>query len=123
VHHALNVPGPVEYKNINLGNSKENIYYTLGNPKLIDKKDNIEINYYEFIDGYHDVFKLRVIPYIIWGASTIGLSEILFYPIEKELLDGKQCNAKIIYNSNGKIINYNITDKNGKILWSNEIIN
>lgn len=119
VHHAMNVPPPVEYKQIGTGDQKVEVVGLLGAPKYSQKKVDSVVDYYEFKDGYHGASKLRILPYIAAGIFTAGLSEIVFYPLEAALIDGQECKATITYDLNDTIKAYEISTKDGKMLWTN----
>jgi|GEM_PF-1177132 len=119
VHHAMNVPPPVEYKNVGVGDQKMETIALLGAPKYSSKKGDFTTDYYEFTDGHHGASKIRIIPYIAAGIFTAGLSEIVFYPIESGLIDGEACSANITFDKDDKIVAFQIDSKdNGKVLWS-----
>jgi hypothetical protein len=54
---------------------------------------------------------------------TCGLSEIIFYPLEKFKLEGSRNTAVVNYDSDNKVKEINVTRKNnGEVLYSIKVM-
>jgi hypothetical protein len=117
VYQAVHAPTPIEYKQVKLGATRTETLSYLGFPKMTDQKDNQKTDSFEFIDGYNAASKVRVILYLAGDIFTVGLSELIFWPIEAYGFDGKQCRGTITYNANDQVIGYDIMGNKGEHLW------
>lgn len=117
IFHAVNAPPPVDYKKISTGTTRVDTIALLGTPKWTQKKGDQELDYFEFTDGYHGLTKARILIYAGGDLFTAGLSEILFYPLEVNLLDGKSCRATVHYGSDDRVTSYEVLSKKGAPLW------
>lgn len=69
-----------------------------GMPKISDMVvSNGRTDIYEFIDGNHGASKLRIIPYIGADFFTLGLAELVLWPMEIALLQGSEGRAVVIF--------------------------
>lgn len=104
VNRALNGPAPVATERVRIGESRNTIISVLGSPKITDSKANCtpEMNVcrtdiHEFTDGYSGASKIRVLLYIAGDVFTLGLSELIFWPIELAAGDGARGRAIVTY--------------------------
>ena len=91
VYQAVYAPTPIEYKQVKLGATRTEARSYLGFPKMTDQKNNQKTDSFEFIDGYNAASKVRIVLYLAGDIFTVGLSELIFWPIEAYDFDGKQC--------------------------------
>lgn len=118
VYSAIHAPDPVEYKDIKLGESRLSIITKMGTPKMSETNNEVKTDLFEFTDGYGTASKSRVILYIAGDVFTLTLAELIFWPLEENAFDGKQCRGRVVYDRNDKVIDYEIVGKNGEKLWS-----
>ena len=120
IYSAINAPEPVNYKELYLGESRINVLSMLGQPIIISQnKNNSTSDYFEFIDGYDNLYKFRALPYLAGDVFTCGLAEIIFFPLEKFKLEGSRNIAVVNYDADSKVNEINVTRKNnGEVLYS-----
>ncbi|MDP1774066.1 MAG: hypothetical protein Q8L15_17495 [Methylobacter sp.] len=117
INHAAQAPTPLDYKQVKLGASRTETIALLGFPKLTDQKDNKKVDLFDLFDGYHSATKARIILYVAGDLLTIGLSEIIFWPIESGIFDGQKCRGSVAYDVNDLVTGYEFLDVHGKHLW------
>lgn len=122
VYQAVHAPTPIEYKQVKLGVTRTETISYLGFPKMTDQKNNQKTDSFEFIDGYHLASKVRIILYLAGDIFTVGLSELIFWPIEAYGFDGKQCRGTITYDANDHVASYDIMNNNGEHLWFSPLV-
>lgn len=93
IYQATHAPAPVEYKQVIVGSTRTETIARLGYPKMTDQKNNLKTDSFDFLDGYNTASKARIILYLAGDIFTIGLAELIFWPIEANVFDGKQCRA------------------------------
>ncbi len=118
IYEASNAPPSIDYKKVHVDVSRAETISILGLPKLTDNKENQKTDTFEFLDGIHGASKARIILYLAGDLFTAGLSELIFWPIELNAFDGKQCRATVGYNANDRVISYDILDSDGEHLWT-----
>lgn len=118
IYEASNAPPSIDYKKVHVDVSRAETISILGLPKLTDNKENQKTDTFEFLDGIHGASKARIILYLAGDLFTAGLSELIFWPIELNAFDGKQCRATVGYNANDRVISYDILDSDGTHLWT-----
>lgn len=117
IYEAAHAPPSVDYKKVNVGLTRAETISILGIPKLTDNKEKQKTDTFEFLDGIHGASKARIILYLAGDIFTAGLSELIFWPIEANAFDGKQCRGTVSYNANDRVTGYNILDSDGDRLW------
>lgn len=117
VYEAIHAPSPVDYKHVRVGETRTETIAHLGYPKISDRRGDELTDSFEFMDGYHPASKTRIILYIAGDVFTACLSELIFWPIEMSVFDGKMCRATVTYGPDDHVKSYQVMDKKGKILW------
>jgi hypothetical protein len=117
IYQATHAPTPVEYKQVKVGLTRTETISHLGYPKMTDQKDTLKIDSFEFLDGYNSASKARIILYLAGDIFTIGLAELIFWPIEANVFDGKQCRGTVTYDINDKVLGYELYDNDSEHLW------
>lgn len=117
IYEAAHAPAPVEYKNVNIGLPRDEVIKTLGFPKMTKKNSEGEQDTFEFIDGNSSASKSRILLYLAGDVFTAGLAELIFWPMESNLLDGEQCLGSVNYDRFNKVSGYDIKNKKGATLW------
>ena len=121
IYSAINAPAPVSYESIKIGHDRMEVISVLGTPKLSDTKGIYTTDSFEFIDGNHAGYKARVLPYLAGDLITVGLAEIIFWPLEKLALDGSSDRAIVTYDMDNKVNSIKVNKKNdGELLYLSE---
>lgn len=97
IGRVFSSPPPVEVERVKVGESRNNIISVLGTPKTTETKPDSKMDIYEFVDGHSGASKLRAIIYIAGDFFTLGLSELLFWPIELATGNGTAGRAIVDY--------------------------
>jgi outer membrane protein assembly factor BamE (lipoprotein component of BamABCDE complex) len=118
IYQAVHAPSPVEYKKVQVGTTRTETISILGYPKMTDNKGNQKVDTFEFVDGYQAASKARIILYLAGDVFTIGLAELIFWPLEANVFDGKQCRGTVSYNADEHVTSYDILDSKGVPLWT-----
>ena len=93
----------------------------MGVPKLTENKGDQRIDTFEFVDGLHGASKLRILFYVAGDLFTAGLAEVIFWPLEANAFDGKQCRGTVTYNPGDHVSSYDIMDNKGTHLWTSAV--
>jgi len=117
VNRAIKAPTPVDYKQLSEGISRTKTISLLGYPKETDYKGDLKIDSFEFFDGYNSASKARILLYLAGGVFSAGLSEFIFWPLESAMLDSQQCRGTVTFNTDNKVVGYEIYDNSGEPLW------
>jgi len=121
VYMAANAPGPVEYQKVQMGSTRTETISILGFPKMTDNKGNQKVDTFEFFDGLHQASKGRIILYLAGDVFTAGLAELIFWPLEAYVFDGKQCRGTVSYDADDHVSHYDILDSRGAPLWNQKM--
>jgi hypothetical protein len=70
-------------------------------------------DYFEFQSGMHPATKARAILYLAGDVFTIGLAELIFWPLELSALKENTCTAQATYDKDLKIDSWNVGKKSG----------
>ena len=97
---ALSGPPPVAVERVHIGTERNAVISVLGIPKNTEIKDGTKTDMFEFIDGNSNGSKVRVILYLAGDVFTLGLSELLFWPIELTAGAGTKGRAIVKYGLN-----------------------
>ena len=123
IYSEINATDPVRYKDIYLGENRVNVISVLGQPKASETNKNSNSDYFEFIDGNSGGYKVRVLPYLAGDLFTLGLSEIIFWPLEKFALEGSTNSAFVNYDKNSKVSEIKVNKKSdGEQLYYVKVI-
>ena len=114
VYKAATQPPPADLQGIGVGTPRQELIQRLGAPKFSDtdpqgrKQDS-----FEFQSGMHGASKSRVILYLAGDIFTLGLAELIFWPLELTLMKSAACNAFVTYDSSQKAETWNLKQKEG----------
>jgi hypothetical protein len=112
-YQAVKQPGPADLTNIGIGTSRQALVTKLGPPKMIDTlHDGTKQDMFEFQSGMHQASKARAILYIAGDVFTLGLSELIFWPLELTVMDSATCTALATYDEGYNVKSWSVTDKN-----------
>jgi len=114
VYKAATQPGPADLSALTVGTQRVDVIGKLGAPKLSETGANgNKQDTFEFQSGFHQASKMRVVPYMAADAFTIGLAEILLWPMELTVLERANCVAVVTYDANEKVEESKVTKKDG----------
>lgn len=114
IYKAATAPPPVEVERVMVGSDRTDVISLFGTPKLTEVTDGQRTDMFEFISGYSQASKSRILLYAAGDFFTLGLSELVFWPLELAVLDGKEGRAVATYGSDNKVQIMKITTKDGK---------
>jgi hypothetical protein len=113
VYQAIQQPGPADLSGIGIGTPRQSIVSRLGAPKMIDTlKDGSKQDIFEFQSGAHQASKVRAVFYAAADVFTIGLAEIVLWPLELTALNSATCTGMATYDDNYKVTSWSVADRN-----------
>lgn len=116
VSEALTQAPPANLQGIGSGTPRQIVISQIGAPKLTDTtKNGNKQDFFEFQSGMHEASKLRAILYLAGDVFTIGLAELIFWPLELTALKESTCTATATYDNDLKIENWSVAKKSGGI--------
>ena len=114
IYKAATAPPSVAVDHVRPGNTRFEVMSVFGSPKSSDVgQSNERTDVYEFIDGHHGATKLRIIPYLGADFFTLGLAELLLWPLELAALQGSEGRAVVTYDQNNRATTVIVTKKDG----------
>lgn len=118
IYSAATAPPPVDYKHVEVGQSRGMVINTLGAPKYTDVQGDTKTDHFEFTSGYNPASKARIILYVAGDFFTLGAAELIFWPIELAALQGDECRGSVDYDANNHVVAYAINSRGGEALWT-----
>jgi len=114
VYKAVTQPPPADLAGLSIGTPREEVIGRLGVPRSSEtdpagKKQDL----FQFESGFHQVSKVRIIPYLATDAFTFGLAEPLLWAMELTVLEHAKCIAKVTYDESEKVENWVVYEKTG----------
>lgn len=114
VYKAATQPGPADLQGIGVGTPRPILMSKVGAPKFSDtnsqgKKEDI----FEFDSGLNQASKARVILYLAADVITVGLAELILWPLEMVVMERAKCNAVATYDHQQKVETWNVSQKDG----------
>lgn len=97
IYKAATAPPPVALESVKVGANRINIVGAFGVPKSTENKADMRTDVYEFVDGSASGSKVRIILYIAGDLFTLGLSELVFWPLELGFGQGTDGRAVVTY--------------------------
>ena len=114
IYKAATAPPPVQVDHVKAGSTRSEVMSVFGTPKSSNvDQSNERTDVYEFIDGNDDAAKLRIIPYIGADFFTIGLAELVLWPLELAALQGSEGRAVVTYDQENRAKTVMVTKKDG----------
>ena len=114
INRAATAPGPLAVDDVKVGKDRGSIISILGMPKSAEvSATNERTDMHEFIDGYPGGSKARILLYIAGDLFTLGLAELIFWPLEVGALQGDEGRAVVTYDNKNIATNVVITKKDG----------
>ena len=115
VAKVVTQPGPADLKGIGIGTSRTDMISRLGPPRAIDTdKNGNKMDMFEFQSGAHQASKARVIPYLAADVFTLGLAEVILWPLELTAFEAATCHGMATYNAQQKVIAWEAKPKAGQ---------
>jgi len=113
ISRALSGPPPVAVERVKIGEHRNTIISVLGIPKTTETKFDGKIDMHEFTDGFSGGSKVRVLLYMAGDFFTLGISELVFWPIELAAGEGTKGRAIVTYGLDDLSKNILITKADG----------
>jgi hypothetical protein len=114
IYKAATAPPSVPVDTVKTGSTRAEVMSVFGTPKSTDViQSNERTDVYEFIDGNPGAAKLRIIPYIGADLFTIGLAELVLWPLELAAMQGSEGRAIVTYDQNNRATTVIVTKKDG----------
>jgi hypothetical protein len=114
IYKAATAPPSVPVDHVKAGSTRFEVMSVFGVPKSSDvAQSNERTDVYEFIDGNSEAAKLRIIPYIGADLFTLGLAELVLWPIEIAALQGSEGRAVVTYDQENRVKTMLVTKKDG----------
>ena len=115
IYKAATAPAPVAVDNVKVGSSRPEVISVFGIPKRTDDDlSGQKVDMFEFIDGYHAGSKARIIVYVGGDVFTLGLAELVFWPMELAFLQGSEGRAVVTYGPDHMVTNVKVTTMDGQ---------
>ena len=112
VYKVLSQDGPADLNGLGVGSSRQELIQRLGPPKITDIAANGDKqDFFEFRSGLHEATKVRFLPYLASDVFTLGLAEIVLYPLESSLFDSATCTGIATYDPKMKVNTWELTLK------------
>jgi hypothetical protein len=114
IYKAATAPSSVPVDRVRAGSTRFEVMSVFGMPKSSDvAQSNERTDVYEFIDGNSDAAKLRIIPYIGADLFTIGLAELVLWPLELATMQGAEGRAVVTYDQENRAKTILVTKRDG----------
>ena len=111
-YKAISQPGPADLSGIGIGSSRQSLIIQLGAPKMIDTAANgNKQDIFEFQSGFNQASKVRAVFYVAADVFTLGLAEIVLWPLEMTALDSATCTGIATYDAKFKVESWAVADK------------
>jgi hypothetical protein len=117
VGSALGQPAFVDFREFKLGETRLRMSELIGAPKSSTQQsaDNHFVDYHEFRSGTPGATRLRVVGYIAGDLFTLGLAEIVFWPVELTIAKPRDFKAHFAYDPQEHVNGYRIVFEDGTV--------
>jgi hypothetical protein len=119
IYKAATAPPSVPLERVHAGIARSQIMSVLGTPKTTEVLNDQRVEVYEFVDGHGSASKLRIIPYVAADFFTLGLAELVLWPLEIAVLQGSEGRAVVTYGPQDIAKGVEITKRDGTPWRSN----
>jgi hypothetical protein len=115
VYKASTQPGPADLEGLGLGVPRQHFIAKLGPPKFSDidpqgrKQDT-----FEFQSGLHQASKARVILYLAADVFTLGLAELILWPMELTVMERATCMGIATYDHSQRAESWVVSKKSSE---------
>jgi len=116
VAKVVTQPGPADLKGIGIGTSRMDMTLASWDPRgrLIPINMATRWICLSSSPGAHQASKARAIPYLAADVFTLGLAELILWPIEMTAFEATTCHGMATYNAQQKVIAWQATTKAGQ---------
>ena len=97
ISRVFSGPEPVAVEKVTVVQNRNSIISVLGIPKTSETKNDLKTDMHEFVDGFSGGSKVRAIVYIAGDFFTLGIAELVFWPIELAAGQGTAGRAIVTY--------------------------
>jgi hypothetical protein len=112
VYKASTQPGPADLQGLGIGVLRQQVIARLGAPKFSDvDPQGRKQDMFEFQSGFHQGSKARVILYLAADFFTLGLAELILWPVELTVMERAACIANATYDQSHKVETWSVTKK------------
>ena len=112
VYKASTQPGPADLQGLGIGVLRQQVIARLGAPKFSDvDPQGRKQDMFEFQSGFHQGSKARVILYLAADVFTLGLAELILWPMELTVMERATCIANATYGRSQKVETWNVNKK------------
>src|SRR5688500_15830749 len=110
VYKAATQPPPADLTGIGIGTPRGNLIARLGAPKFSDTDaGGQKQDAFEFDSGFHSASKVRIIPYLAADFFTLGLAELILWPLEMTVMERAKCVGMATYDPTQKVNAWNVS--------------
>ena len=114
ISKAANQPPPADLLGLGVGSPRQEVIQRLGTPTFTDTNaEGKKQDSFEFQSGMHGASKARIILYVAGDLITLGLAELIFWPLELTLMKSATCNAFATYDASQKVEVWSVKQKDG----------
>lgn len=114
VYKASTQPGPADLDGLGMGSRRGDVLSRLGAPAYTEPlADGRRTDLFQFQSGLHQASKVRVVLYLAADVFTLGLAELILWPIELTVLNDSTCTANVGYTKESIVDSWLLTKKNG----------
>ena len=114
IYKAANAPGPVAVDRVQIGSTRAEVFAVYGVPKHSETSNEQKTDTFQFIDGYPSGSKSRIVLYAAGDLITLGLAELIFWPLEMAVLEGTEGQAVVTYDSDERVTSNIVTTMEGE---------
>jgi len=104
----------VDYKHVRFGETRTETIAHLGLPKMSEQKGDLQVDYFEFMDGYHPASKARILLYVQETCSLPASLKSSGGQWKMAVFDGKLCRATVKYGPDGLVKSYELLGQEGQ---------
>lgn len=114
VYKAASQPPPADLTGIGVGTPRGHLIARLGAPKFSDTDpEGQKQDTFEFDSGFHSASKVRIIPYLAADLFTLGLAELVLWPLEMTVMEKAKCIGMATYDPTQKVNAWTVSQKDG----------
>jgi hypothetical protein len=114
IYKVASQPGPADLKGLGVGSPRTQVIASLGIPKFSDTDpEGRKQDVFEFQSGFNQASKARILPYLAADVFTLGLAELVLWPIEMTVMERAVCTAMASYDPSQKVEVWRVTQKDG----------
>jgi hypothetical protein len=114
VYWALKQPPAMNLEGVGVGTSRQELLARMGPPQFSETDaQGRKQEMFEFQSGMHQATKLRALLYAGADLFTLGLAELILWPLELTVMKDATCNAIATYDASQIVDSWRV-QKSGK---------